>query len=491
MIRRMSPAHRLSLMTVVLAVFAAGCGGNSFPTGSSPASGEPTAVASGPAASGPAASEPAVPESPPPGSQATMTPDVTCGPGEAWVGSFGSGAACIDEEGWKVFDETNTPLTNSQLADIAVCADGTTWLADSSGLVSTDGQTWVNHSTLTENKGFEAVACDPRKGVWLAGYQGVYYFDGESMTTHPASELGTGKYIDQVKDVAVAADGRVWAVTANSVATWDGTAWRFWEKGKGFKKEYFFEQVAVDLKDRAWVTTGGTELLLYDGRKWSILSKEFLSQSKAVAVDPKNRVWVGTYSEGVSSFDGKKWTTYNRGNSDLPSDHVRAIAADAKGRIWLGTEWGLAVLEGKKWTLYHMSDSEIRDNEVYSIGVAARGPTLPELVEKDPGTLTGRVVESGDPKASLKVEACVEFVGMMFSGDTPCADQAFHKLTTTNDDGVFAFTKLPVGRYAITVRGPDGKWLRLTDQFRIGDKEVLVQPGETTDLGDLDIATAE
>jgi ligand-binding sensor domain-containing protein len=420
-----------------------------------------------------------------------MTPDQTCGPGEAWVGSFGSGAACLDEEGWKIFDETNTPLTNGQVSDIAVCGDGTTWLTDSSGLVSTDGETWVNHSTLTANKGFDAVACDPKKGVWLAGYEGVYYFDGESMTTHAASELGTGKYVDQVKDVAVASDGRVWAVTANSVATWDGTAWRFYEKGKGFKKEYFFEQVLVDDKDRAWVTTGGTELLLYDGKKWSILSQEFLSQAKALAVDPKNRLWVGTYSEGASSFDGKKWTTYNRDNSDLPSNHVRAIASDAKGRIWFGTEWGLAVLDGKKWTVYHMSDSEIRDNEVYSIAVAERGPTLPALAEKDPGTLTGRVVESGDPKSGLKVEACVEFVGMLYSGATPCADQAFHKLTTTNDDGVFAFPKLPVGRYAITVRGADGKWLRLTDQFRIGDKEVLVQPGETNDLGDLDIAAAE
>ena len=486
MTRRQSPPHWLPLMTMVVAVLVAGCGGNSFATASSPASGGPT-----PAASEPTASGPAVSESPPPGSQATMTPDQTCGPAETWVGSFGSGAACLDEEGWKIFDETNTPLTNGQVADIAVCADGTTWLTDSSGLVSTDGETWVNHSTLTANKGFDAVACDPKKGVWLAGYEGVYYFDGESMTTHAASELGTGKYVDQVKDVAVASDGRVWAVTANSVATWDGTAWRFYEKGKGFKKEYFFEQVLVDDKDRAWVTTGGTELLLYDGKKWSILSQEFLSQAKALAVDPKNRLWVGTYSEGASSFDGKKWTTYNRDNSDLPSNHVRAIASDAKGRIWFGTEWGLAVLDGKKWTVYHMSDSEIRDNEVYSIAVAERGPTLPALAEKDPGTLTGRVVESGDPKSGLKVEACVEFVGMLYSGATPCADQAFHKLTTTNDDGVFAFPKLPVGRYAITVRGADGKWLRLTDQFRIGDKEVLVQPGETNDLGDLDIAAAE
>jgi ligand-binding sensor domain-containing protein len=150
-------------------------------------------------------------------------------------GADGFGVACLDEGGWKIFDKTNTPLSGS-ISGIAACAGGTTWFVGPNGLYSTDGATWARHPSAS--KRLNAVACDPKKGVWLAAQGGVFYYDGETLTTHAASELGTD--VESVGDVAVAGDGRVWAKTGGSVATWDGSTWRFWEQGKGFKKKYLF-----------------------------------------------------------------------------------------------------------------------------------------------------------------------------------------------------------------------------------------------------------
>jgi hypothetical protein len=135
-----------------------------------------------------------------------------------------------------------------------------------------------------------------------------------------------------------------------------------------------------------------------------------------------------------------------------------------------------------------MSNSPLLDDEIYSLAVAGAGPKLPARQEKSPGILTGRIVKNSDPLAGRSVQACVEFVGMIFTGKTPCDDQAFFRTVKTGSDGTFTFAGLPVSKYALTFQNADGKWLRLTDGYEIGDKETTVSENGTTDFGDLDIA---
>jgi hypothetical protein len=135
-----------------------------------------------------------------------------------------------------------------------------------------------------------------------------------------------------------------------------------------------------------------------------------------------------------------------------------------------------------------MSNSPLLDDEIFSLAVAGDGPRLPARQEKSPGTLTGRIVKNGDPLTGRSVQECVEFVGMIFTGKTPCDDQAFFRTVKTGSDGTFTFAGLPVSKYALTFQNADGKWLRLTDGYKIGDQESTVSENGTTDLGDLDIA---
>lgn len=109
---------------------------------------------------------------------------------------------------------------------------------------------------------------------------------------------------------------------------------------------------------------------------------------------------------------------------------------------------------------------------------------------KAKGTLTGRLVQGGVGQAGLTVEVCSEFIGGLFFGKSPCEDQVFHKLGVSGSDGRFSFT-LPTGKYGLCYKAKNGKWVRLTDGYKIGSREMLVPEGGTFDIGDLDLDKAK
>ena len=312
-------------------------------------------------------------------------------------GSFGDGLACLDGVGWTTFDEGNSPLINGQISDIAVCPDGTTWVADSSGLVSTDGTEWTSHrDTIGYTLQVQTIECDPQGGVWLGGYKTLAHYDGSNLTEYPIESLGTAEFVSQVQDFAFAPDGDLWVTTADSVATFDGVAWTYWQEGHGLKDETFFKDVIVDTKGVVWAeATSG--FLRFDGKEWTSYRPDFMWQPQPMALDKDGHLWVGTYADGLAMRTGKKWVRYTRDNSPLPSDKIKSLAIDAAGRVWVGTEWGLAIIDGKDWQVYHMSDAGIPDNDIHSLAVVDAGPNLPAPEPKAPGTLTGRIVELRRP----------------------------------------------------------------------------------------------
>ncbi len=413
-----------------------------------------------------------------------------CGPGQAWIVGAQGGVTCLDARRWTTFNGGYGSFPGGSVADVAICRDGTAWFAATSQLLSQKGKTWRAHPA-TQYRSYDALACDARKGVWAAAYEGVYYYDGTKLKTYPASKLGTGSFVKLVKDIAVGPDGHVWVVTSNSVATFDGSRWTYFEKGKGFDEQYYFDAIAVDRTGRVWAGAGTAGLLSYDGSSWTTLDEDFLAMPQALVADAQGRLWVGTYSHGVSVYDGTTWTTYDHASSPLPDNGVRSLATDASGRAWIGTEWGLAILDGSDWTVYNMHDSGLASDEIRALAVAAKGPALPTPVDKKPGALKGRLVRGGKAQADIPVEICVGYLGMFYSGSTPCASQPFHLESRTDSTGRFAFASVPVGWYSITWLPSGGKWTTLSSAFGLGSSQRLVSSGKTTDVGTIDLAKGD
>lgn len=323
----------------------------------------------------------------------------SCGPNQVMIGWFGDGVTCLDANGWSTFVHDTSDVHVGQIQDIAICADGTAWVADTWGLVAVRNGVWSDYQDLKALQlvDIELLACAPAGGVFVGGFNDLGYFDGTNYSPIDVANLGTQKFAGSIKDLVVSQDGSLWVLSTGSIAR---------------------------LK-----------------------------------------------------------------NSGLASNNVTALSFDGSGRLWIGTDWGISILAGTKWSTYRMESAETPANDVHSIAVMGRGPSLPAKVVKAKGTLIGRLILGGVGQSGLTVEVCSQFVGSMFFGKSPCESQVFHKLGMTGADGRFSFT-LPTGKYGLTYKSKNGKWVRLTDGFKIGSREMLVPAGGSFDLGDLDLAKA-
>src|ERR1051325_1972147 len=94
-----------------------------------------------------------------------------------------------------------------------------------------------------------------------------------------------------------------------------------------------------------------------------------LRNKNALVIDNNNNKWIAYQLIGLGKFDGNNWTVYNKSNSLLPSDTVKALAVDAANNLWVGTYNGLTKFDGTNWTVFNTSNSSIPDNNILSVAV--------------------------------------------------------------------------------------------------------------------------
>lgn len=410
--------------------------------------------------------------------------------GIACLGTPDEGLTCLDRTGW----HTLTRLPNAQasqigvIKDLAFCPDGSLWIAHSQGLIATDGAQWRDYSAMLDHNYPDLVICHPAGGAWLGDYGSVSRLQEDQLEIFESTHFGSGQYVNQVKDLALAPDGRLWVATADSVVVYDGQAWDYFELDKGWEEDYSVDHLAIDPDGVVWAGTSSHGLLRFDGESWDADERDFLSNVQAMTLDPQNQVWVGTYSRGVSRRDGG-WQNFKTNNTYLSSNRIHSLASDQAGRVWIGTEWGLNIYDGKDWISYHMSNADLPHEEIEVLAVAGSGPALPEPASKANGALQGRFTDQGQPLANAKVEVCVELMVQRYSGATPCTNQPFVAKATTDAGGAFLVDDLPAGYYVLTVQAADGSWKQLTSGIGLVSRKVRVDAGRTRTLETLDLGS--
>lgn len=117
---------------------------------------------------------------------------------------------------------------------------------------------------------------------------------------------------DNIRDVAVDANGVIWLATQNGVSSFDGAVFTV----------------------------------------YSTTSHPGLADNsiKAIAVMDNGDVWVGT-DFGVSVFDGSSFTTYTTVNG-LSDDQINNIKQAPSGDVWIGTINGATHYDGAVFTAY-------------------------------------------------------------------------------------------------------------------------------------------
>ncbi len=407
----------------------------------------------------------------------------------ACFGLSDGGLTCLNESGWKTYNDKNSDLPTNYLNAGALCPDGKIAIAHFDGISLFDGANWQQVPKTENYSSADSLACGPDGSLWVAHFQGVSRYAAGQWTTYGSELLATGAAANElVYDVAVAADGNVWVATSRSVALFDGKTWAVFQNGQGFDKDLFFNALALDSAGRPWAGYSNG-VAVYENGTWRLIEKPDYNSPAAMTLDAAGKLWLGSIVGGVATFDGSTWANIDRASGKLGSDQINAVAADSQGRVWLGTSYGLSVFDGQGWQTYRMDNSDLGDNNLKFVVVVKDGPPLPASAEKTQAGLTGKLEDAAHaPLAGMRVEICVETIGFSFDGETPCSDQPFFLSTQTDDTGVFTFSNVPAGYYIIVAETGTG-WAQLTDQFGISSERTLLAPGDTYDIGTLTLET--
>ncbi len=90
---------------------------------------------------------------------------------------------------------------------------------------------------------------------------------------------------------------------------------------------------------------------------------------RAVIQDKYKNYWIATWNDGLVKYDGKTWKVFNTKNSKLPNNEIYCITFDKKENLWIGTfGGGVAKVDcKKKGTVYNSKNAGLPNDWIYTI----------------------------------------------------------------------------------------------------------------------------
>lgn len=218
------------------------------------------------------------------------------------------------------------------------------------------------------------VAVAPDGSLWAATDAGIAHWN---LATGTPTLYSTedGLPTDDVWVVAVGSDGTVWTRGSGWIARFDGS----WTT---FSAPLSEGPMAVGPDGAVWTAFGERDLARFDGSEWQTFEAP-LSLDQGVSVPwtgfldvaADGTVWAGTHGlEGVFAFDGANWTHYPSVDG-LPAPLSDNVAAAPDGTVWVGSVSGdgspgagAARLDGSTWTVYTTADGLLDDAPDVAVG---------------------------------------------------------------------------------------------------------------------------
>jgi hypothetical protein len=243
--------------------------------------------------------------------------------GTAWVGAW-NGLYRSTPDGLERIKEVDCPI-----AALCVTQYGVVGLGD--GGIWHVIQDKGTFEKLPCSRHFRAALPDGGDGLWIATGMGLYH---HADTGHRFYQSQSEIVGPEVRDVAYASDGNLWA--------------------GGF---------------------GGVTVYTNGNRTGSFTPAEGLPSLdvRCVTPGPQGAMWVGT-DLGVARYDGQRWSL-RHSKRWLADDDVRDIAFDGDGTAWIATGAGVSAIKRRTMTLAQKADHFL---EI----CLARHVRAPGLVEK-------------------------------------------------------------------------------------------------------------
>ncbi len=279
--------------------------------------------------------------------------------GELWVGADNS-IGKFDGTRWTAYD-----LPTQYSAMITCIHSGTraneVWVGTSRlGVWRFNNGTWTHYNS--QNSGLpddevRDILLDGQGRVWVATRSGVALYDGSNWTVFTSQNAGLPS--NYCRDLDLDNQGRLWVFTYDGLARYDGSSWvsYVFSRTPGFPAGFFPSRMEAAPNGRIWLAGEGSAFLVsFDGNSFQVFNRQNtgvpLTAITCLVVDAQGRLWMtgedrqnpppGEYYKGLIRYDGTTWTIFRDTYNGLPLDYyINHIASDSSNRIWMSLNYGV------------------------------------------------------------------------------------------------------------------------------------------------------
>ena len=274
--------------------------------------------------------------------------------GNFWFGSNGDGV--IRYDGTKLAKFTiNEGFGGSAVRAIKEDKFGNVWFGTSGGLTKYDGLTFTTFAKESEffDNEIWSLEIDRNGKIWVGDLDGASVFDGENFINFPiplADVENPQPMLSpmRIADILQDKNGNMWFVTDGSgISIYDGNKFTHLTKRNGLPDNNVAD-VLEDKQGNIWIGTYYGGVSRYDGTTFFNYTQEGIIKGVETYnfyEDIESNIWFSAENEGVYRYDGKSFTQYTS-QDGLASNGIQSIYQDAKGHIWFGTWSGLSIYDG-------------------------------------------------------------------------------------------------------------------------------------------------
>ena len=293
--------------------------------------------------------------------------------GNYWFGSWNEGVARFDGETLTYFT-VEDGLSDNQIRSIREDRNGVVWFEGGVGISGFDGEKVITPTDrdYTSRDDWQLSPGDlwfKEDGAMGAteteAQPGAYRYDGESFTylAYPVPADRAQGFNYATTDIARGRSGRVWLATYDAVFGYDGESFTVIDdeslghnEGTG---RLHVRSVFEDSQGRLWIGNNGIGVILYDGHTATQFTQEnglgflgphggrtvplpgdvtdgspTLHRVFSIGEDRAGNIWFGTVESGAWRYDGRSLRNYTA-EDGLTSQDVMGIYTDRHGDLWL------------------------------------------------------------------------------------------------------------------------------------------------------------
>jgi ligand-binding sensor domain-containing protein len=307
---------------------------------------------------------------------------ILCDGQTEWIGTFDGGLVKFNGEDWQpVNTNTSAPFLSS-VNSIFFDHNNKVWIGfKEDGIWNFQNDEWTNLNSKNSglnNNYVMSIAKDNIGNYWIGTYYGgLNKFDGTNWTNY--NPFNSGLSDSNIVSVQIDLEDNIWIATwGGGLCRYDGVNWSVYNSSNsGLTDDYIFSMY-VDQNDNIWLGTFGSGLFRFNGTIWQVFNTDnsnipgnYISDIKS---DNYYNIWIATWSDGIAKFNNNSFSTFNSNNTPFPINYVNCLTVGDSNDIFIGTQnSGLVKLKVdnsvfESGEIFNKYNSGMIDNNVKALG---------------------------------------------------------------------------------------------------------------------------